>query len=393
MEYEISNKLKDLEGSAIRAVLKMSQGSDLITFAGGLPALETLPVGLAEKAVHKALETTPGLALQYGVTDGYDKLVSQLKTKMTKMGMDLSKNDLMVTSGGQQVIDLTARAVLNEGDAVICEAPTFVGGLNVFRSYNANPIAVALEPDGINLDKMEEILKKQRVKLVYVIPTFQNPTGISMSLEKRKRLLQMAEKYNFLIIEDNPYSELRFSGEELPTLKALDENGRVIYAGSFSKILSPGLRVGWGVGPKAIIEKMVVAKQVVDVHTTMLSQLIASEFMADPSYDEHIASCRALYGKRCQLMIDCIEKYFPDDVTHTTPEGGLFLWCEIQKNVDTAKLLQKAVDRKVAYIPGYTFMIDMSKPYSTFRLNYSSTPEEQIVKGMQLLGDVLKEID
>ena len=392
MEYVISNKMAGLEGSAIRAVLKMSQGKDLITFAGGLPALETLPVKFISDVITKALAENPGLALMYGVTDGYDVLISRLIEKMQKMGVDMSQNGLMVTSGGQQVIDLAAKTLLNEGDTVVCEAPTFVGGLNVFKSYNAKPVTVEMGKDGLDLDQLEALLKTTRVKLLYTIPTFQNPTGVTMPLENRKRLLELASKYDFIIIEDNPYGELRFSGQDVPTIKSLDTEGRVIYAGSFSKILSPGLRVGWGVGPKPIIEKMVVAKQVVDVHTTMLAQIVAAELLADPSYDTHIENCRNLYRKKCKLMMDCIDKEFPDTVSRTNPEGGLFLWCTIKGDVDTVELLEKAVEKKVAFIPGYTFMVDTSKKYNTFRLNYSTTPEADIIKGIHLLGSVLKEL-
>ncbi len=388
MEYTFSNKMNDLEGSAIRAVLKMAQGKDLITFAGGLPALSTLPVDFINKTIDKALTETTGLALQYGVTDGYGVLVERLQQKVKKMGMNLKENGVMVTSGGQQVIDLLARSILNEGDVVLCELPTFVGGLNVFKSYNAKVMGVELENDGINLEKLEKLLKENNVKLLYTIPTFQNPMGTTMTEVKRKAILALAHKYDFMIIEDNPYGELRFKGEEVPTMKSLDAEGRVIYAGSFSKILSPGLRVGFAVAPKPILEKMVVAKQVVDVHTTMLSQIVAAEFLAWDGYDGHIKNCCDLYGKKAQLMSDCIDKYLPEYITHTNPDGGIFMWCNVNKDVDTKELLAKAVEKKVAYIPGYTFMIDTSVPQSTFRLNYSVPTEEDIITGIELLGDI-----
>jgi len=386
--YNFSTKMRDLEGSAIRAVLKMAQGKDLITFAGGLPALETLPVDFIEKTISKALSETPGVALQYGVTDGYAPLLERIQAKVKNMGMDLKENGVMVTSGGQQVIDLLARSVLNEGDVVLCELPTFVGGLNVFKSYNAKVIGVELENDGINLEALEKQLKENNVKVLYTIPTFQNPMGTTMSELKRKAILALAHKYDFLIIEDNPYGELRFKGEDVPTMKSLDAEGRVIYAGSFSKILSPGLRVGFAVAPKPILEKMVVAKQVVDVHTTMLSQIVAAEFLAWDGYDAHIKKCCDLYGKKAQLMSDCIDKYLPEYITHTTPDGGIFMWCNVNKDVDTKELLAKAVEKKVAYIPGYTFMIDTNVPQSTFRLNYSIPTEEDIIKGIELLGEI-----
>lgn len=386
--YTFSTKIKDLEGSAIRAVLKMAQGKDLITFAGGLPALETLPVDFINKTIDKALTENPGLALQYGVTDGYGVLVERLQEKVKKMGMSLKDNGVMVTSGGQQVIDLVARSILNEGDVVLCELPTFIGGLNVFKSYNAKVIGVPLEQDGIDLEALEKQLKENKVKLLYTIPTFHNPMGTTMSELKRKAILALAHKYDFLIIEDNPYGELRFQGEDVPTMKSLDAEGRVIYAGSFSKILSPGLRVGFAVAPKPVLEKMVVAKQVIDVHTTMLSQIVAAEFLAWDGYDSHIKNCCDLYGKKARLMSECIDKFLPEYITHTNPDGGIFMWCDINKDVDTKELLAKAVDLKVAYIPGYTFMIDTDKPCNSFRLNYSMPTEEDIIEGIKILGEV-----
>ncbi len=386
--YTFSTKIRDLEGSAIRAVLKMAQGKDLITFAGGLPALETLPVDFINKTIDKVLNENPSLALQYGVTDGYGVLIERLQQKVKNMGMSLKENGVMVTSGGQQVIDLVARSLLNEGDVVLCELPTFIGGLNVFKSYNANVIGVPLEKDGINLEALEKQLKENNVKILYTIPTFHNPMGTTMSELKRKAILALAHKYDFLIIEDNPYGELRFKGEEVPTMKSLDAEGRVIYAGSFSKILSPGLRVGFAVAPKPVLEKMVVAKQVIDVHTTMLSQIVAAEFLAWDGYDAHIKNCCENYGKKAALMSECIDKYLPEYITHTNPEGGIFMWCDIDKDVDTKELLAKAVEKKVAYIPGYTFMIDTEKPCNSFRLNYSMPTEEDIIKGIELLSDV-----
>lgn len=386
--YTFSTKIKDLEGSAIRAVLKMAQGKDLITFAGGLPALSTLPIDFINKTIDKALTENSSLALQYGVTDGYGVLIERLQQKVKKMGMDIKENGVMVTSGGQQVIDLVARSLLNEGDVVLCELPTFIGGLNVFKSYNAKVIGVPLEKDGINLDALEKQLKENKVKLLYTIPTFHNPMGTTMSELKRKAILALAHKYDFLIIEDNPYGELRFKGEDVPTMKSLDAEGRVIYAGSFSKILSPGLRVGFAVAPKPVLEKMVVAKQVIDVHTTMLSQIVAAEFLAWDGYGDHIKNCCDLYGKKAALMSECIDKYLPEYVTHTNPDGGIFMWCDIDKDVDTKELLAKAVEKKVAYIPGYTFMIDTEAPCNSFRLNYSMPTEEDIVKGIKILGEV-----
>lgn len=390
MQYAISNKMKDMEGSAIRAVLKMTQSKDLITFAAGVPAPETLPAEFIARETDKILKENPALALQYGVTDGYAPLVQSLTDRMIGLGMDESQNGVMVTTGGQQVIDLTAKCLLNEGDVVAVEAPTFIGGLNALRSYGARCMGVPLEQDGLDLNALEDLCKKEKVKLLYTIPTFQNPGGVTMSLEKRKAVLELADKYDFMILEDNPYGELRFSGEDVPVMKSMDKNGRVIYAGTLSKVISPGLRVGWAAAPRPVLEKMIVAKQVVDVHTTMLSQIVADKFIHDEGYNAHIERCRALYGKKCKLMIDCMEAYFPETTSHTTPEGGLFLWCDLNDGRDSRVLMEKAVAKGVAYIPGYTFMTDMSKPTATFRLNYSIPSEADIQKGIEILGDVLK---
>ena len=390
MQYTISNKMKDLEGSAIRAVLKMTQSKDLITFAAGVPAPETLPAQFIADKTEEILAKNPALALQYGVTDGYAPLVASLTARMQAMGADMENNGVMVTSGGQQVIDLTARCLLNEGDVVAVEAPTFIGGLNTFRSYNAKCIGVALEQDGIDLNALEDLCKKQKVKLLYTIPTFHNPMGVTMNETKRRALLKLADQYDFMILEDNPYGELRFAGEDVPVIKSMDTNGRVIYAGTLSKVIAPGLRVGWAAAPRPVLDKMIVAKQVVDVHTTMLSQIVADAFLHSEGYDAHIAQCRALYGEKCKRMMECIDAFFPAQATHTSPEGGLFLWCDLNDGRDTRALLEKAVASGVAYIPGYTFMTDITKPTSTLRLNYSIPSIEEIEKGIEILGGVFK---
>ncbi len=391
MEYIFSNKVKDMEGSAIRAVLKLTSGKNLITFAAGVPAPETLPVDFIKATVDKALTETPTLALQYGVTDGYNVLVERLQKKAEGMGVDLETNSVVVTTGGQQVIDLAARALLNEGDLVACETPTFIGGLNAFKSYNTRQVGIPMTDDGMDLNALEDVLKKEKVKMVYTIPTFHNPMGVTMPLENRKELLKLASKYDFMILEDNPYGELRFAGEYVPTIKSLDTEGRVIYAGSFSKILSPGLRVGFTFAPHAVADKMVVAKQITDVHTPMINQIVAAEFLNYEGYDKHIENCCSVYRKKVNLMTDCIDKCFPEYVTRTSPTGGIFLWCKINKDADTLELMQKALEKGVAFIPGYTFMIDTSAVQNTFRLNYSIPSENDIINGIEIIADIIKE--
>ncbi|MGE4283986.1 MAG: PLP-dependent aminotransferase family protein [Clostridia bacterium] len=388
-----AERVKGLKGSAIREIFKLLQNADIISFAGGNPAPETFPAKELAGIAHDILMNNGVAALQYSVTDGYAPLKEIVMQRMNKVGVGGEDDDLVIVSGGQQGIDLAAKAFLNEGDGIICENPSFIGALNAFRAYNAELIPVTVEDDGMNIEQLEEILKdNDRIKLIYTIPTFQNPSGITMSLEKRKKLLEIAERYNLYIIEDNPYGELRFKGQDVATIKSMDVNGRVIYVGSFSKILSPGLRLGWVIAPSKIIEKIVVLKQVNDVHTNIFAQVLATEYINKYDMDEHIQKSRNLYGKRCGLMLECMDKYFPDFCKYTRPEGGLFIWCMLPDRFDAAVVAKESVNRKVAIVPGSTFMTDMEKPSSSFRLNYSTMADEKIEEGIKILGEVLKEL-
>ena len=330
------------------------------------------------------------MALQYGVTEGYAPLREQIKARMEKFGNIKDGDGVLVTSGGQQALDLCFKTLINEGDNVAVEKPSFIGGLNSLRSYGAKLHGVPVKSSGIDTDALEELLKHMKIKLLYTITTFQNPSGITMDLKTRKKILELAEKYDFYILEDNPYGELRFKGENLPTVKSLDTEGRVIYAGSFSKVLSAGMRIGWAVARKDIFEKMVICKQVSDVHTPMLTQMMAAKFFEEYSLDEHIEKSRKFYGKKCALMLDAMDRYFPDYCTYTRPEGGIFLWCTLPKRFDTKKLLEVSIKNKVAFVPGFTAEVDMDAPSSEFRLNYSLPTDEQIERGIKLLADVIK---
>ncbi|MEG2583637.1 MAG: PLP-dependent aminotransferase family protein, partial [Oscillospiraceae bacterium] len=306
----------------------------------------------------------------------------------------IGENDeTIIVSGGQQGIDLAAKSLINAGDGVICEQPSFIGGLNAFRSYNAEIYGVPVLDDGLDTDMLEEILKAHpNVKILYTIATFQNPSGITMTLEKRKKVLALAEKYDFIIFEDNPYGELRFSGADVPTIKSMDTNGRVVYLGSFSKILSPGMRLGFTSCDKLLMERMIICKQVQDVHTNVLSQMIAYEFLDKFSIDDHIKVLRETYGRKCKLMCDCMDEYFPKSVKHTVPEGGLFLFCTMPDGYDSREVMKKVLDKGVAFVPGATTMIDDKAKYSTFRMNYSTATEDEIKKGIKILGEVLTEV-
>lgn len=300
----------------------------------------------------------------------------------------------MIMTGANQGIDLVTKALINKGDKIIVESPSFVGSLNAFRSYEAELVGVKIEDDGMSMEELEKALKcNSGVKMIYTIPTFQNPTGTTMSLAKRKRLIELANEYDVVVMEDNPYGDLRFKGEDMPTLKSLDTEGRVVYVGSFSKILSPGMRLGYIIGAEALLQKVEVLKQANDVHTPVLTQMMCVEFMKQYNIDEYIERNRQLYGKKCAVMLDAMEKYFPKGkVKWTIPEGGIFLWCECPELSDIAPVVDKALEKKVAIVPGSNFEIDMSAPSKMFRLNYSSATPEKIEEGVRRLGEALSEI-
>ncbi len=389
---KFSDKVKHLEASAIREIFKMLAKPDIISFAGGAPDPELYPKSEFAEIAKEILETEGATALSYGITEGYAPLRDWTRARLQKQGILKAEDDVIIVSGGQQGIDLCSKSLINPGDGVVCEEPSFIGGLNCFRSYNAELFGVPVLDDGLDTDKLEELLKEHKnIKLLYTISTFQNPSGITISLEKRKRILELAEKYDILIYEDNPYGELRFSGEEIPTLKSLDIYGRVIYFGSYSKVLAPGMRLGFTSAPAPLLERMIICKQTQDVHTNVLSQMIAYKFVTTYSIDEHIAKLRVAYGKKCRLMMDLMDKYFPASVKHTCPDGGLFLFCTLPEGYDSKELMKKALDRKVAFVPGTSCMIDDKATYNTFRMNYSTASEEEIEIGIKALGEAIHE--
>ena len=390
---KFSDKVKHLEASAIREIFKLLAKPGIISFAGGAPDPNLFPTEELAEISADILRKQGKTALQYGVTEGYDPLRTWVKERLKKQGIFKDADEAIIVSGGQQGIDLASKSLLNPGDGLVCEEPSFIGGLNSFRSNNAEIYGVPVAEDGMDMEKLEALLKEhQNIKVLYTIATFQNPSGITMSLEKRKKLLTLASTYDFIIFEHNPYGELRFIGEDVPTIKSLDTEGRVVYFGSFSKILSPGLRLGFTACDKQLMERMIICKQVEDVHTNVLSQMIAYEFVTRYSIDAHIQKLREVYGRKCQLMMACMDKYFPSSVKHTHPEGGLFLFCTMPDGIDSKEVMQKALDKGVAFVPGATTMIDDKQSYPTFRMNYSTATEEEIEKGIQLLGEVLYEV-
>ena len=393
MEYIFSDKLAALKPSAIREIFKSLADPTIISFAAGNPAAESFPVKELATLSADIFEKSAATALQYGMTEGYPPLREAIAKRQKEVfGIGSEDDTTIVVSGGQQGIELACKALCNEEDVVLCENPSFIGALNAFRSCGARTVGVEMGEDGIDPDALEQAIKDNpRAKLLYLIPTFQNPTGITTSEVKRRKILEIAKRYSLPILEDNPYGELRFAGKEIPTLKSLDKDGLVLYCSSFSKILSAGMRVGFVIGPNALVSKMVVAKQSEDVHTNLFFQMLCHRFITECDLDAHIRSIRALYRRKCDLMLSELEKNLPAEVTFTRPEGGLFIWCTLPDGADMNAFVKRAIEKKVAVVPGTTFNCDITAPSSSFRLNYSTPTDAQIVEGCKRLGEAARE--
>lgn len=392
MEFTVSDKMKNMKPSAIREIFKSLGTPGAISFAAGNPAPESFPVEAFAMLSQNIFANQAITALQYGVTEGYPALRELVANRLkTKFNIDTDRDTTIITSGGQQAIELVCKTLCNDGDVVICENPSFIGALNSFRSLGAKPVGVDMDDDGINIQKLEQALKENKnAKLMYLIPTFQNPTGITMSTKKRQQVYELACKYNLVIIEDNPYGDLRFAGEEVPTIKSMDTDDRVIYCGSFSKILSSGMRVGFACGNNAIMQKFVVAKQGEDVHTNQFFQMLCAEYMQNYDLDKHIEGIRELYKVKGGAMIEALKKYMPKEVKFTIPEGGLFLWLTLPDNIDMPSFVLEARDNNVFVVPGVAFNCDESAPSQSFRLNYSMPSLEKIEKGIKILAELIK---
>ena len=394
MEYSFSDRVNSLKPSAIREIFKYAADPEVVSLSAGNPAPDAFPAKEIAEISADLLSRHPVDALQYGLTEGYAPLRDYLKKYMKdKYGIGSETDRLIITSGAQQVMDLAAKSLCNEGDVVICEAPSFIGSLNSFRSYNARLVGVPVESDGINTEILEEKLKNEKnVRFIYVIPNFQNPSGVTMSLEKRKKVYSLAKKYGVMILEDNPYGELRYFGENVPAIKSLDTDGIVMYAGSFSKVISPGMRVGWCVAPNPVIQKMVVCKQGQDVHTNMWSQIVIHEYVTKYDFEEHLNYLRELYRKKARFMMDLLDEHLAPYITYDKIDGGLFIMCKLPDNINMLDFCKEAVKRKVCVVPGNAFLTDETEECHTFRVNFSTPTDQQLEKGVKILGELIKEL-
>lgn len=392
MGISVSEKFANMKPSATREILKATSDPSVIAFAGGSPAVDAFPCEEVKRVSAEILEENPVSALVYGVSEGYEPLrqtVREWLKKRNNIGTD--EDTIIITAGGTQVMDITTRIMTNPGDTIICEEPSFIGSLNAFRSHGCKLKGVPIDSDGMNIEALEKAIKEcPDAKFIYTIPNFQNPGGTTLSLEKRKAMYRLAKENGLLILEDDPYGNLRVDGEDVPSIKSLDTDGIVIYAGSFSKILAPGIRVAYAVVPNYLAQAFTIGKQVSDVHTGVLNQMIVERWFEEYDVDAHIEDIKKIYRKKLNLMCDCLDKYCPE-INYVRPQGGLFLWAKLPDNVDMLDYCKRLVENKVAVVPGTAFMIDDEVPCHYIRMNFSTPSDENIVKGIEIMAQVLKE--
>lgn len=388
-EWMFSRRAQEMKASAIREILKITERPDVISFAGGLPAPELFPIEALKKACREVLDTFGPKSLQYSLTMGVLPLRETLAERFSARGLNVTTDNIFITGGSQQGLDLIAKVFLNEEDAILCENPTYLGAIQAFNACRPKYVTVEMDEEGIVTEQVEDRLKKHRVKFIYVVANFQNPSGITMSYGRRKRLVDLAQHYGVPIVDDNPYGELRYVGEDIPSLKSLGGD-LVIELGTCSKIVSPGLRVGWGIISDELMTMFEKMKQGADLHTNTFAQYVVYQYIRDGNLDRHIEEIKAEYRKRRGVMIEALKEYFPEGVRWYEPEGGLFLWVELPKVISASKLLDEAVKQKVAYVPGKPFYPHEDRD-NTLRLNFSNASPEMIREGIKRLGKVFRE--
>ena len=384
-----------MRSSAMRDLMAVTARPDVISLAGGLPDTSTFPAQTFAAQMTRIAQESTAEALQYGPTEGFRETVDCIVEVMGAEGMLPDPEDVIVTTGGQQAIDLLCKTLVDPGDAVICEAPTYPGAIPVFCSYQADTIQIECDDDGMRIEELEAALARldgegRRPKFIYSVPTFQNPAGVTMSLARRRRLVELARSRELLVIEDNPYGLLRFGGESVPPLYQLDGGDFVIYIGTFSKILSPGIRLGWAVAPPPVMEKVVLGKQASDLCTSTLTQYFVREYFGAGRWSDYVESVSGIYRSRRDAMIEALGRHFPPQATWTEPEGGLFIWATLPEYIDTGDLLAKALRRDVAFVPGQAAYVD-GRGRSSMRLNFSGSGEDEIREGIRRIGKTIAE--
>ena len=392
MEYKFASRMERMKASEIRELLKLTARPEIISFAGGLPAPELFPVKEIAQVSHDLVEKEGQKLLQYATTEGRPTLREKIAKRMTeKYGTPVDMNDILITTGSQQCLDFAGKLFLDPGDVVLCESPSYLGALNAFNAYQPVFKEVPTDGEGIIPEELDKILATTpKCKFIYVIPDFQNPTGICWSLERRKKFIEVINKYDLPVFEDNPYGELRYRGESFPTLKSMDTKGLVSFLGTFSKIFCPGLRLGWIAGPHTIVEKFVMIKQSADLHTSNFDQGVADAYMDTYDLDAHVKEIVELYGHRRDLILKTMEEEFPEGVEFTRPDGGLFLWVTVPEGVSARKVFDKCIEQKVAAVIGDAFYPN-DKTDRSMRVNYSCMPDDKIVEGVKRMAKAIKE--
>jgi 2-aminoadipate transaminase len=398
-EYRFAQRTQQMKSSAIRELLKYTEEPDMISFAGGMPAPEVFPVEEFLQACNTVLKQNGPKALQYGSTDGYTPLREMVAQMSIENGIQVSIDNILITSGSQQALDLLGKVFINPGDRILVEAPTYLGALQAWSAYGAEYVTVPCDEDGMDISKLEAALRTGP-KFIYALSNFQNPSGVTLSLERRYRLVEIAEKFGIPIVEDDPYGQLRYEGDPIPSIVHIDENargcsscytGNVIYTSTFSKILAPGIRLAWIIAPTEVIQKLVMAKQGADLHTATFNQMVATEIGRDHFFDRHIEKIRKVYSERRNVMLDSLEEHMPEGISWTHPKGGLFLWATLPEGLDAGVILKETLPHKVAFVPGGSFW-----PYgggdNTMRLNFSNATPEKINEGISRLGQALKKV-
>jgi 2-aminoadipate transaminase len=399
-DHRYAQRTQRMASSAVRELLKLTEKSDIISFAGGLPAPDVFPVEEFAAACERVLHEQGAYALQYGTTEGYRPLREMIARHTGRYGINITPDNVMITSGSQQALDLIGKVFINRGDRVLVEEPTYLGALQAWSAYGAEYVTVAMDEDGMMPDALESALRSGP-KFIYVLPNFQNPTGVTLSLERRMKLIELADRYGVPIIEDDPYGQLRYEGEHIKSVVTLDNEfrqngdpgyrGNVIYLSTFSKTLAPGIRLAWVIAPPEVIRKLVQAKQGADLHTSTFNQMVAYEVAHGGFLDRHIWLIRRVYGERRNLMLDAMEEFFPKEVTWTHPKGGLFLWGMMPDNMSSAEALKRAIEQNVAFVPGAPFYA-LGGGGNTMRINFSFATPDKMLIGIERLGRVLREM-
>jgi 2-aminoadipate transaminase len=398
-EYRYAHRIQKMGSSVIRELLKLTEQPDIISFAGGLPAPEVFPVAEFQAACNTVLEKFGPQALQYSTTEGHRPLREMIARHTARYNIEVTADNILITSGSQQALDFIGRLFINRGDYIVVESPTYLGALQAWNAYGAQYIPVRADQDGMVVDELEAALRIGP-KFIYILPNFQNPSGYTMTLERRQKLVELADRYGVPIIEDDPYGQLRYEGEHIPSLVTLDSqyrgpngghySGNVIYLSTFSKLLAPGLRLAWVIAPPEVIRKLVMAKQAADLHTSSFNQYVAYEVAKGGFLDEHVKRIRSVYKERRDVMFEVMEELFPAGVTWSRPQGGMFLWAVLPEGMNATELLKRALERKVAFVPGEAFH-PCGGGENTLRINFSYSSPETIREGISRLAETLKE--